>query len=323
LRAAVRLARLHRDQARRTEARDLIAQVYGWLTEGFDAQDPSENINGRTGEEDMNAFDSMCAVVTGSASGLGAATAVALARGGARVIINYRTRQREAEETADLCRAANAVVKVMQADVAIDEDCRRLAAAASEWGRLDILVNNASTTKHVANPADLDELSAEDFHRIYSVNTIGPFQMIRAARALLEAGARAAERASSVVNVSSVAAFSGSGSSIAYVASKAALNTLTLGLARVLAPLIRVNAICPGYMYTPWWVNGVGQEAADRFRDVVRHGVPLRVASTAENIAEVVMFLAGSASRHMTGSLEPVDAGFQLLVSITPSGARR
>ena len=129
----------------------------------------------------MSSFDGVCALVTGSASGLGAATAVALARGGARVIVNYRASAREAEETADLCRAAKAEVKVVQADVAIDEDCRRLAAAAAEWGRLDILVNNASATKHVANPADLDALSAEDFHRLYGVNTIGPFQMIRAA----------------------------------------------------------------------------------------------------------------------------------------------
>jgi 3-oxoacyl-[acyl-carrier protein] reductase len=205
----------------------------------------------------------------------------------------------------------------------IDEDCRRLAAAASDWGRLDILVNNASATKHVANPSDLEALSAEDFQRLYAVNTIGPFQMTRVARSLLETGARATERASSVVNVSSVAAFSGSGSSLAYVASKAALNTLTLGLARVLAPLIRVNAICPGYMDTPWWPKGVGQEAAERLRGVVKGGVPLRVASTAEDIAEVVTFLAGPASRHMTGSIVPVDAGFQLLVSITPSGAGR
>ena len=91
----------------------------------------------------MSSFDGMCALVTGSASGLGAATAVALARGGARVIVNYRSSAREAEATADLCREANATVKVVQADVAIDEDCRRLVAAASEWGRLDILVNNA------------------------------------------------------------------------------------------------------------------------------------------------------------------------------------
>jgi 3-oxoacyl-[acyl-carrier protein] reductase len=271
----------------------------------------------------MSSFDGMCALVTGSATGLGAATAVALAREGVQLIVNYRSRAREAEETADLCRAANAAVKVVQADVANDEDCRRLAAAASEWGRLDILINNASVTKHVANPADLEALSAEDFHQLFGVNTIGPFQMIRASRALLEAAARAAERPSSVVNVSSGAAFNGSGSSIAYAASKAALNTMTLSLARALAPLIRVNAICPGYMDTPWWTNGVGREAADKLRDMVKVTVPLRVASRPEDIAEVVTFVAGPASQRMTGAIIPVDAGQLLLVPLSPSDARR
>jgi len=271
----------------------------------------------------MGSFDGMCALVTGSATGLGAATAVALAGGGARVIINYRASAKEAEATADLCRAANATVKVVQADVAIDDDCRKLAAAASDWARLDILVNNASATKHVPNLADLDALSAEDFHRLYAVNTIGPFQMIRAARPLLEAAARNAERPSSVVNISSVAVFNASGSSIAYIASKAALNVMTLSLARVLAPLIRVNAVGPGYMDTPWWTRGVGQEAADKLREVVKSGVPLRVASRPEDVAEVVTFLASPASRNMTGSLVPVDAGFLLSGAITPPGARR
>jgi 3-oxoacyl-[acyl-carrier protein] reductase len=205
----------------------------------------------------MSSFDGMCALVTGSATGLGAATAVALARRGGRVIVNYRASAKEAEETADLCRAANAEVRVVQADVAIDEDCRRLAATASAWGRLDILVNNASATKHVVNSADLDALSAEDFHRLYGVNTIGPFQMIRAARPLLEGAARAAEHASSVVNVSSAAVFNATGSSIAYVASKAALNTMTLSLARLLAPLIPVNRSAPAT-----WIRRGGREAS-------------------------------------------------------------
>ena len=105
-------------------------------------------------------------------------------------------------------------------------------------------------------------LSAEDFQRIYAVNTIGPFQMIRAARALLEAGAKASGRPSAVVNVSSVAGISGGGSSVAYAASKGALNTMTQSLARALAPLIRVNTVCPGYIDTPWFTKGRGEAGA-------------------------------------------------------------
>src|SRR5439155_6094400 len=93
-----------------------------------------------------------------------------------------------------------------------------------------------------------------------------------------------------VVNVSSVSVFDGSGSSIAYTASKAALNSVTLSLARALAPLIRVNAVCPGYMDTPWWMKGVGQDGADKLRETVRNMVPLQIASTPEDVAEVVMF---------------------------------
>src|ERR1700735_842736 len=188
--------------------------------------------------------DGLCAVITGSASGLGAATAAILAKGGARLIINYASSQKEAEQTADLCRSAGAEVVVVQGDVSRDEDCRKIAAAAAPWGRLDILVNNAGATKHVPH-GKLDGLSSEDFQRLFGVNTIGPFQLVRAARSLLEAGAKASGRASAVVNVSSVAGISGIGSSVAYAASKGALNTMTYSLARALAPLIRVNTVCP------------------------------------------------------------------------------
>src|SRR5579864_9347481 len=150
------------------------------------------------------AKDGLCAIITGSASGLGAATAAILAKGGARIVVNYASSQKEAEQTADLCRSAGGEVVVVQGDVSRDEDCRRIAAAAAPWGRLDALINNAGTTKHVAHE-DLDGLSAEDFQRLFGVNTIGPFQMVRAARPLLEAGANASSRASAVVNVSSVA----------------------------------------------------------------------------------------------------------------------
>jgi 3-oxoacyl-[acyl-carrier protein] reductase len=256
--------------------------------------------------------DGLCAVVTGSASGLGAATAAILAKGGARIVVNYSSSAREAEATADLCRTAGAEVVVVQGDVSSDEDCKKIVAAAAPWGRIDALINNAGITKHVPH-ADLDGLSAEDFQRLFGVNTIGPFQMVRAARSLLEAGAKASGRASSVVNISSVAGISGVGSSIAYAASKGALNTITYSLARALAPLIRVNTVCPGYIDTPWFTKGRGEAGAKAVRDSVIARVPLKVASSAEDIASLVCFLATPASSNMTGEIVRMDAGLHLI----------
>jgi len=257
--------------------------------------------------------DGLYAIVTGSASGLGAATAAILAKGGARVVVNYSNSKAEAEATADLCRDAGAEVVVAQGDVSRDADCRRIVAAAAPWGRLDALINNAGTTKHVPHDK-LDDLSAEDFQRIYAVNTIGPYQMIRAARALLEAGSKASGRPSAVVNVSSVAGISGGGSSVAYAASKGALNTMTLSLARALAPAIRVNTVCPGYIDTPWFTKGRGEAGAKLVRDSVVAKVPLKVASTAEDIAQLVCFLASAASSNMTGEVVRMDAGMHLIL---------
>ncbi|MGB8401864.1 SDR family NAD(P)-dependent oxidoreductase [Bradyrhizobium sp.] len=258
--------------------------------------------------------DGLCAIVTGSASGLGAATAAIMAKGGgARIVVNYSSSRKEAEQTADLCRTAGAEIVVVQGDVSRDEDCRKIAAAAAPFGHLDALINNAGTTKHVPHD-NLDGLSAEDFQRIYAVNTIGPYQMIRAARSQLEVGARASGRPSAVVNISSVAGISGGGSSVAYAASKGALNTMTLSLGRALAPLIRVNTVCPGYIDTPWFTKGRGEAAARQVRDSVVAKVPLKVASSAEDIAQLVCFLATPGSSNMTGEIVRMDAGMHLIL---------
>ena len=256
--------------------------------------------------------DGLRVIVTGSASGLGAATAAILAKDGARIVVNYASSQKEAEETADLCRTVGGEVVVVQGDVSRDEDCRKIAAAAAPWGRLDVLINNAGTTKHMPHD-NMDGLSAEDFQRIFGVNTIGPFQMVRAARSLLEAGAQASGHASTVVNVSSVAGISGVGSSVAYAASKGALNTMTLSLARALAPLIRVNTVCPGYIDTPWFTKGRGVDGAAKVRDSVVAKVPLKRASTAEDVAALVCFLATPQSSNMTGEIVRMDAGAHLI----------
>jgi NAD(P)-dependent dehydrogenase (short-subunit alcohol dehydrogenase family) len=176
----------------------------------------------------MNDFDGRIVLVTGSATGLGAAIAIGAAKRGAKaIVLNCTKSLKEAEATADQVRAAGAEVAIARGDVSEDSDCRRIAEAAAKHGRLDALVNNAGTTKQVPNHADLDGLTKEDFLRIYSVNTVGPFQMVRACRPLFEAAPRA-----SVLMVSSIAGVKAIGSSVAYAASKGALNNMTVALAR-------------------------------------------------------------------------------------------
>src|SRR5256714_14901554 len=181
------------------------------------------------------------AIVTGASSGIGASTARELARRGWRVAINYATNTPAAEKVAGECGEAIAV----QADVSRDADCRRLAdTVLAKWGAIDALVNNAGTTKVVPHD-DLDGLSAEDFQRIFALNVIAPFQMVRACgKALKEAGG-------AVVNVSSVASRLGTGPSVAHAAPKAALGTMTYPLARPPPPAARGKAPAPGPTDTP------------------------------------------------------------------------
>ncbi|WP_421932277.1 SDR family NAD(P)-dependent oxidoreductase [Phenylobacterium sp.] len=254
-------------------------------------------------------FNQFVVVVTGASTGLGRAIAVETAsRGAAAVIINYASSAEEAAETARQVEAHGAKAVVVQGDVASDEDCRRIAAAAEPFGRIDALFNNAGVTKFAPNHADLDAVTAEDFLRLYSVNVVGAYQMVRAARALLEA----APQPGAVVNTSSIAGVAGIGSSVPYAASKGALTTMTLSLARALAPKIRVNAICPGFIDTPWFGKGVGAERAQRMREGAAASTPLKAASSAEDIAGAAVFLAAPASKHITGETLLVDAGTHL-----------
>jgi NAD(P)-dependent dehydrogenase (short-subunit alcohol dehydrogenase family) len=262
-------------------------------------------------------FEDFVVVVTGASTGLGRAIAVETASRGARaVVINYASSEAEARETARLVEAAGAQGLVVQGDVASDDDCRRIADAAAPFGRIDALFNNAGMTKHSPDHADLDAICAEDFLRLYSVNVVGAYQMIRACRAMLES----AERPGAVVNTASVAAVTGIGSSVPYAASKGAMVTMTLSLARALAPRIRINAICPGFIDTPWFGKGRDADQIARLRAGVAATTPLKVASTAEDIAGPAVFLASPAARHITGETLLVDAGMHL--GFAPLGMR-
>jgi 3-oxoacyl-[acyl-carrier protein] reductase len=241
------------------------------------------------------------AIITGSASGIGAATAIELSRRGFSVLINYSKSREQAEKVAAGCKDAI----VVQADVGEDAECRKLAKAAlDKWGRIDALVNNAGTTKFVKH-ADLEGLSGEDFLRIYRLNVVAPFQMVRACAAALKTNKGA------VVNVSSVASLLGTGSSIAYAASKSALNTVTHSLARTLGPEVRVNAVCPGYVDTPWQSNALGEAGANKAAAHYANMVPLKDYARPEDVAETIVWLIEGA-RQVTGETIFVDGGMHI-----------
>ena len=240
------------------------------------------------------------AIVTGGSSGIGASTARLLAKRGWAVAINYAHNAAPAEKLASELNAF-----AVQADVADDVQCRRLAKSVlDKYGAIDALVNNAGTTKVVPH-ADLEGLSAEDFQRIFQLNVIAPFQMTRACADALKKSRGA------VANVSSVASVLGTGSSVAYASSKAALETMSLSLARSLAPEVRVNVVAPGHTNTPWHptVRGAAQaaEIEKRYAGIA----PLKAISQPEDVADAIVWLIEGA-RSVTGETIYVDGGMHI-----------
>lgn len=245
------------------------------------------------------------AIVTGSATGVGAATALGLARRGYDLVINYTKSEREARASEAACRQAGADTLLVRADVSDDAACRAMAGAALErWGRLDALVNNAGVTTFVGR-GNWDELDEQTFQRILSVNVVGVFNMVRACAPHL----RAAN--GTIVNVSSIAGVTGTGSSVPYVASKGALNALTMHFARALAPQVRVNAVCPGMITTRWFVDGIGREAYEKLREQQERAAPLGRVCSADDVADAVIWLIDGA-RTVTGELLLLDSGMHL-----------
>lgn len=246
------------------------------------------------------------ALVTGASSGIGAAAARALARRGCNVAVGYRVNEEGAAETVAACRAAGVDAVAVQGDVAEDADCRAIARAACDrWGRIDALVNNAGVTRFV-DAFDLEALTAGDFVDAYAVNVVGAFQMSRAAAPEMKAAG-----AGAIVNVSSFAASNGTGSSIAYTASKGAVNTLTLSLARALAPEIRVNCVAPALTDTRWNRAGLGDDRYERVRARFVEEAPLKAVIEAGHVADAILWLIAGADR-TTGEILRIGAGAHL-----------
>jgi len=251
------------------------------------------------------------AIVTGSATGLGASCALDLAERGWNVAINYTKSKKEADETYEAVKAKGVEAILVQADMGQDADCKKLAAETmKKWDRIDGLINNAGTTKF-QNQGDLDGVTPEDFDRILRVNVTGPYMMSRAVYPAMKKQWEGSHDRGSIVNISSIAGVMGVGSSIPYACSKGALNTLTLTLARWLSPAVRVNTVCPGFIQTRWLLGGMGEENYNKMKMGQEQNTPLRQAGTPEQMAEAVLFFLTSAS-NITGEFLIVDAGTHL-----------
>ena len=243
----------------------------------------------------MGRLDGKVAIVTGSSSGIGEAVVRLFAAEGASVLVNSAT----SVDAGQAVAASLPDAAYVQGDVSDESQALALVqAAVDRWGRLDVLVNNAGWTKVVPH-ADLAGATDEIWHRIFNVNVMGTWYMSRAAVDALRR-----DGGGSIVNVTSVAGVRPAGSSIPYAASKAALNHLTLLLANVLGPDIRVNAVAPGLVDTPW------TEDWDQVRAAVQAMAPLARSGQPDDIADVVLMAATSA--YMTGEVVMVDGGTHL-----------
>lgn len=239
------------------------------------------------------------AVVTGGGVGTGRAIVLDLAKDGCNVVVNYSKSKQQAEETAQAAIALGVRAETAQADVRDDDAVRAMMKqAANSFGRLDVLVNNAGGTRHIEH-RDLDAVTKDDWDFIMDTNAWGTFQATRAAVPhMIKNGG------GSVVNISSIAGVYATGSSVPYCASKAAINNMTVSLARALAPDVRVNAVAPGFIDTRWWSDLEHYEVVKQMATDV---TPLKDVCQPEDVSKVVVDLA--TARLVTGQVVVIDGG--------------
>jgi len=237
------------------------------------------------------------ALVTGGGTGIGRGTSILFAQEGAGVAVNYSRSEADAKDTVSEIKKLGVPAIAVKADVSKDAEVRAMMdRVAKELGRLDILVNNAGTTKFIEH-ADLEGLTEADWDQVLGVNLKGTFFCCRAAVPFMKQ-----QGGGVIINVTSIAGLNGSGSSIAYAASKAGAISVTKSLAKALAPTIRVNAIAPGFVETRWTADW-----AD-FRKGHEQATPLKRVGYPKDMAEVALFLAADSS-FVTGQTIVVDGG--------------
>ena len=247
--------------------------------------------------------DKPVALVTGAATGIGRSAALALARNGYDVVINYSRSEEAAKPTAREAEAAGARTLLYRCDVSEDACVRAmLEATEREFERLDVLINNAGTTIDV-EPKDFDRVKVEDWNRVFAVNVLGLFLVTRAAVPMLRQSPNGC-----IVNTCSIAGLRPSAQPLPYAASKAAVANLTKTLAKALGPEIRVNAVAPGWMEGDWMKRTLAENYDGLMARRARY-TPLKRCCTADDVAETMLSLINS-NRFVTGEIIIIDGGF-------------
>jgi 3-oxoacyl-[acyl-carrier protein] reductase len=246
----------------------------------------------------------MNVLVTGGSRGIGAATALAFARGGATVMIQYREREAEAEALVDeLLSISNREHRRFPCDFTEPSEIIELFQfVGTEWGKLDCLVNNAGVWQH--NP--MSSFDEERFIETMRINVRGPFLALREALPYLRMSKQA-----SVVNVSSTAGQRGEAYYSPYAASKGAMISATKAWASELGPDIRVNSVAPGWVDTDMSASALRDDMESRA--AIEAAIPLRRVATAEDIAGPIVFLASPLAGHVTGEILNVNGGSVLV----------
>ena len=245
------------------------------------------------------------AIVTGGGTGVGRSTSLLLAQLGYDIAIIYSRSSDEAEQTAADIGKLGVRANTFKVDVADDIAVRGMVSnVVSAWGRIDVLVNCAGTTEFIPFD-DLERVTDDVWERLFKVNVVGAFHCARAVRDPMERSG-----GGMIINVSSVAALLGQGSSIPYCCTKAALDNLTVSLARTLAPQIRVNGVAPGFIAGRWTEAGLGDKY-DRIKQSYEKSLPLGRVCDPDDVADCIVSLI-TGSKLVTGQTLTVDSGMMI-----------
>ncbi|HEX9026530.1 MAG TPA: 3-oxoacyl-[acyl-carrier-protein] reductase [Clostridium sp.] len=238
-----------------------------------------------------------CAIITGASRGLGKAIALKLASLGVNIVLNYRSSEKEAIEVENEIKEMGVEVLSVKADISKLQEVENLVSVAKErFGNIDIMVNNAGITKDTL----ILRMKEEDFDSVIDVNLKGVFNCLKSITPIM-----VKQKHGKIISISSVVGISGNAGQVNYAASKAGIIGMTKSLAKEVGSRgITVNAVAPGFIETDM-TDALG----DKFKEEAKKNIPLKRLGSAEDVANVVAFLASESSDYVTGQVIQVDGG--------------